>query len=164
MLAYLKWWSNVSHFTDQYSFNTTGYLIFKRDYEHTMARSKSQKSSKAAGNAPQIANTTEWANMRLTSDDAPYITEEAKDLPSLVIRLCPIFLTGADFSIRFNPLRQNYSAFIISPENSDGTARVGISAFGPDIATTLSAVLYKFELYQQSPEKFAAGVQSLGFG
>lgn len=113
---------------------------------------------------PVATTSTVWANMRLTSDDEPLIIEDAGDIGSLCTRLAGIFVTGSDFSLRFNPARGNYSGFIISALRDGDNSRVGISAYGPTIELTLSAILYKFDLYQQSPEKFSQGSQSLGIG
>jgi hypothetical protein len=164
LLDHLKWWRTVARFCDAPSFCSLSFIHYVGEYEYTMARKTSKSASKAMASESKQTTVTVWANMRLTADDEPLIVEDAHDISGLCARLVGVFLTGSDFSLRFNDTRGNFSAFIISPISEGNNQRTGISAYGPTIELTLAAILYKFDLFRSNPEKFTQGTQSLGLG
>lgn len=129
-----------------------------------MARKKSQSNTATGGGAKSKTAETNWLNYKLTPDDVGIVVGDTEDLQQLVGRLAGLFAHGADFSVRYVPDRQNWSAFCISPAVEGGAGRTGISAFGGSQWQALSALLYKVDLHRNNPDAFTASGKGLGIG
>lgn len=128
-----------------------------------------RKSNKQSGNnigtgSGRKSVPTVWKNYRLQPEDIPAILEESGDHDSIAARISQIFVLGADFSLKCNPERGNWSAFIIEPIREGQAERIGISAFGGDQWQALACVLFKMQLFQHSPDLFAGSGSNLGIG
>jgi len=131
---------------------------------YAMARQRSKTSGSSVSSGAGKSEEVQWYNVRFEPDEIAVIQQEADDLPALCSRLASIFLSGSDFSVRYNPARKNFSAFIIAPPSAADSVRSGISAFGGTYTQALSAVLYKRDLFALSPERYTLSGQSLGIG
>lgn len=120
-----------------------------------MARKMNRTKIEQNSDKTTSKTLTTWLNYRLTPGDVPVVLEDAQDQAALANRLALLFVSGVDFSIRYVPERKNFSAFVISQPDEKGI-RIGISAFGGDIFEALACVLFKADLYRDSPESFAA--------
>lgn len=162
-----KWTRNLASFGHSAAFAATNFNQFAYIYlgeGHVMARKSRSKfgSTTDASKSPKIS--TVWANYKLTQDDVAIVVSDATEHEKIASRLATLFALGADFSVRHNPERKNFSAFAISLPGADDGVRVGISAFGGDVWQAIAAVLYKCDLYANAPEKFTESGQGLGIG
>lgn len=154
--------SKVCPPTRPYSFYTFESLT--KDW-HIVARKTKRAgfSATSAGSKPNALPVT-WRNYKLTSDDIPVVLADTEDEAELSSRVAALWTSGADFSVKFNPDRGNWSAFSIEAPREDISERTGISAFGANQWQAIAALLYKIELYVNHPDRFASSGASLGIG
>lgn len=164
LIRYYRWWSRVRKFQDAPSFNGYALSAWMKENGSQMPRKNSTGATQAASGAGIKKEDTAWANIRISPEDGAIILEESGDVLLLCSRLAALFLSGSDFSLRYNPARSNFSAFVISPAHPSTGTRTGISAFGPTSEIALSAIIYKYELYLSDPTKFTTGGGNLGIG
>jgi hypothetical protein len=129
-----------------------------------MARAKSRKSTSNVVEVSHSKSTVKWYNYKLTSEDTGTVLADCEDIQALASRCAGLFASGADFSVRYVPERNNYSAFAIAVARSDDNIRVGISAFGGTIWQAIASLLYKCDLYASEPERLTESGQSVGIG
>lgn len=135
-----------------------------KDTVYAMARTKSKNPANSAKPPAGKPVEVQWLNYKFSQDDVAIVLEEAQDVPALCARLASVFISGDDFSVRFNPARKNFSAYAISgASNADGV-RIGLSAFAGSVPEAISAILYKRDLFISSPENFTQSGQSMGIG
>lgn len=162
-----KWTRNLASFGHSAAFAATNFNQFAYIYlgeEHVMARKSRSKFGSASDGSKSVKVTTVWANYKLTHDDVALVISDAAEQEKIATRLASLFAQGADFSVRHNPERKNFSAFAISLPGANDGIRIGISAFGGDVWQAVAAVLYKCDLYASSPEKFTESGQGVGIG
>lgn len=129
-----------------------------------MARKSSGKSSSAENPSKVTSIQTRWFNYRLTETDIPAVISDCDEPKELAVRLGGLFARDVDFSLRYDSKRKNWSAFAIYPQFEGGDFRTGISAFGGTNLQALSALLYKCDLLESTPEAFTESGQNLGIG
>jgi hypothetical protein len=127
-----------------------------------------RKRKLTTGDVPNAekTNNTElvWVNVRFEQDELEWISELASNHAQIGERLALILISGAGFSVKANPLRSNYSAFVVGLSVANIGENCGISAFAPDALTATSAVLAKVALLHADGTRGTASGQSVGIG
>lgn len=98
-----------------------------------------------------------WRNYRIPEQDIPTVLEDAQNEAKLSSRIARLWTSGADFSVKYNPERGNWSAFTIEATSEDIPDRTGISAFGANQWQAVAALFFKVDVYLTRPDKFSAG-------
>lgn len=129
-----------------------------------MARKKSASAGHTATKVSGAKGNTVWLNYKFTPEDIVVVREDVQDTVALCARLAGLFAEGIDLTVRYVPERKNYSAFAVGAAPGDSPDRIGISAFGGTVWEALAALLFKIDLFRQSPDALTAGSGSVGIG
>jgi len=129
---------------------------------YTMAR-KAARDSRAL--SPRISNgkeSIEWANCQLDDEDVVLIIACADNLSAIGDAFAALLAGNGDITIRRDPEKSEYSAFVTSPPRQDTGVRTGISARANTGLLVAAAVFYKVSLYKTRPDRFTKSGQNLG--
>ena len=105
-----------------------------------------------------------WVNVRFEQDELTWITELTANCSQIGERLAALLTEGVGFSVKYNALRSNYSAFVVGIIVEGIGENCGISAFAPDALTATCAVLGKVALLTADAGRGVASGQSVGIG
>jgi hypothetical protein len=131
--------------------------------EH-MARKSNPKHGTFSRNGGTGSSDVEWANFKFTDEEIALVIETASDVPGLMLEVAKLVIDGCDLTVKRNPDRENYSAFVIIPSGGDSGKRRGISAFATSGIDALAAVCLKYHIGKSSPDRFTFASNGLGIG
>lgn len=140
---------------DLFSFNHYG-------AENVMARSKRKPNNATGGNTAQSNGGLVWANIALDPEETALVEQLCAEPDRVGIELAQLFQKQGNFSLKYNPDRSNYSAFIVaSGGDGDGVQR-GISASANTGIAAAAAVLFKLRLFIADPSRGVAPSGGMG--
>lgn len=138
-----------------FSFNHTG-------AENVMARKKSHSNSSSGANNGTSGTGLQWVNIVLDAEEIQAVEHLANTPDDVGHLLSELLASEGNFTVKFNPDRGNYSAFITAALNgSNGTGR-GISASALTGIAAAAAVLVKLRIFRADPGRGGATGGSMG--
>lgn len=135
---------------------------------HLELSDMARKKKDGTNGTQQVHTTTSdgptWVNVRFEQDEIAWIAELVADPNQIGSRLAGLLADNIGFSVKFVPLRGNYSAFVVGVAVPGIGENCAFSAFAPDTITATCAVLCKVALTQASPSRGTASGASVGIG
>ena len=129
-----------------------------------MARKRKPTTGDTQNAKENTASGLVWVNVRFEQDELEWIAELSANHAQIGERLAALLTEGIGFSVKHNPLRSNYSAFVVGLSVPNIGENCGISAFAPNALTATSAVLAKVALLHADGNRGTASGQSVGIG
>lgn len=118
----------------------------------------------SVGNSAKTSISTEWKRVQLAEEDIAIAVELAGNIQALCSRIGATIADGWGFSVKFDTVRKNFSAFVVSPTDPDTGKSIGISAYAPDGLSACAACFCKWDIYSENPDKFSNANGGMGIG
>jgi hypothetical protein len=162
LLDALALWLPYSRFNGEPAFSFWSFKWRYGNGRHEMGRKSLTSARELPARVSNGTSDVQWKNITLNETDVATIVEGASNLPAIADALALLLLGNGDFTLKYDALKQEYAAFVISVGNPIDGGRIGISARASTGLLCASAVFYKVSVWFSEPDRFVAGGQNMG--
>lgn len=145
-----------------FSFYVANHHMYREVEAMPRKRKETTNGTSTTNNTPSTPVT--WINIRFEGDEVQWVTELADNANQIGTQLASLLIDGQSFSVKQNPARGNYSAFVVGLVDPTTGTHCAVSAYAPSAIAATAAVLAKVALWKAEPSRASVAGNGMGIG